>query len=137
MKYYEVVCAVIIKDDKIFITKRGSKGECAFKWEFPGGKIENGETHEQALVREIFEELSSKIAVNDYINTVNYEYQTFKLTMHAYYCTLLEGSLSISEHLDAKWIYSSDLINYDFAPADKPIIEILMSRNNILNERSY
>ena len=90
--HYEVVCAVIIKDDLVFCCKRNGKGECAYKWEFPGGKIEPGETKEEALLREIKEELNSEIKINKYLTTINHEYNTFNLTMHVYICELISGN---------------------------------------------
>ncbi len=96
--------------------------ESAHKWEFPGGKIENGETHQQALIREIKEELNSVIKVNDFITTVNHEYNTFSITMHAYLCELLDSNLEISEHISKCFIYKDEFINYDLALADLPII---------------
>ena len=80
-KHFEVVAAVIKKDNKIFCCQRGPKGECAFKWEFPGGKIEPGETKEQALLREIKEELNCNINIEKFITTINHEYNTFSLTI--------------------------------------------------------
>ncbi len=126
-KHYEVVCAVIKKDDKYFICQRGPKGECGYKWEFPGGKIEIGETHQEALIREIKEELKSDISVNEYITTVDHEYNTFIITMHAYLCTLNNGELELTEHVEKAWISMSQFINYDLAEADKPIVEEIVN----------
>jgi len=123
-RHVEVVAALIIENDKIFCTQRGPKGECAYKWEFPGGKIEIGETKEQALVREIKEELNGIIEVLEYVNTIDYEYNTFSITMHAYKCKLL-STLTISEHIDFKWLSIDEMDKYDFANADKLIIEYL------------
>lgn len=96
--HYEVVCSVIAKDDKIFCCQRGLKGEGAFKWEFPGGKIEPGETKKEALLREIKEELNSTIKIKEFITTVNHEYNTFSLTMHLYLCELVEKEPVLLEH---------------------------------------
>lgn len=90
-KNFEVVAAVIKKDEKIFCCQRGPKGECAYKWEFPGGKIESGETKEEALIREIKEELNCNINIEKFITTINHEYNTFSLTMHVYLCSLKES----------------------------------------------
>ena len=89
--HYEVVCAVIIKDNLVFCTKRDGKGECANKWEFPGGKIEPDETKEEALLREIKEELNSDIKIKKFLTTINHEYNTFNLTMHVYICELINN----------------------------------------------
>ena len=117
-KHYEVVAAVIVKDNKVYCCQRGNKGECAFKWEFPGGKIELGETKEEALVREIKEELNCKIKVEKYITTIDHEYNTFFITMHVYLCTLIDREPTISEHITYKWCDVSELESLDFAQAD-------------------
>lgn len=128
MKHFEVVAAVFIDNQgKIFCARRKDKGELALKWEFPGGKIEPGETREEALVREIEEELTAKIAVKDYITTVNHQYNTFKLTMHAYLTEVLDGELILNEHTDSVWLDKEDLMSLDWAQADIPIVELLMN----------
>lgn len=124
-KHYEVVSAVIFRDDKIFACQRNGKGECAYKWEFPGGKIEPGETKEEALVREIKEELNGNIEVLEFINTVNYEYNTFSITMHNFKCKL-DNELILKEHVDSKWVKQEELETLDFAEADKLIIKELI-----------
>ena len=103
--HYEVVAAIIRKDSKIFCCQKGNKGECAYKWEFPGGKIEPGETHEQALIREIKEELNCIIKVNNFITTINYEYNTFSVTLHFYLCELVEGMPILIEHKNSMWCH--------------------------------
>lgn len=124
-KMIEVVAAVFNDGNKYFCAQRKDKGELAKKWEFPGGKIEVNETHQEALVREIKEELSAGIKVGDFITTVVHEYNTFILTMHAYSCQIVSGELIISEHLDSKWLSLDEMKHYDFAAADLPIIEKL------------
>ena len=121
-KNIEVVAAIIEKDGLYFCAQRADKGELAKKWEFPGGKIESGETHEEALVREIKEELSAEIIVEDFIFTVDHEYNSFYLTMHCYHCKVVRGELTISEHLASKWASVNEMKNMDFAEADIPII---------------
>lgn len=123
--HYEVVCAVIAKDDKIFCCQRGPKGECAFKWEFPGGKIEPGETKEEALLREIKEELNCNINIEKFITTINHEYNTFSLTMHVYLCELVDKEPVISEHIDSKWCSREELKELDFAEADYKFLNLL------------
>ena len=123
MKHFEVVASVFIKDNRVFCAQRKDAGETARKWEFPGGKIETGETHQQALAREIAEELSAKITVGSFVTTVNHQYNTFAITMHAYQCSILEGNLTLSEHLDSKWLSRKELDSVDWAPADLPIVE--------------
>ena len=124
-KHYNVVAAVIKKDNLFFATQRGAKGECAFKWEFPGGKIEANETNEEALIREIREELETEIDVLKYICTVDNEYETFSITISAYECRVVSGNLKLSEHVNSKWVTIDELKEMDFANADKKIIKML------------
>jgi 8-oxo-dGTP diphosphatase len=123
-KHFEVVAALIFDGERIFSCQRNEKGECAFKWEFPGGKIEPGETKEHALVREIKEELNGDIEVISYINTVSYEYNTFSITMHNYQCKAY-SKLTLKEHINYKWLTIDEMREYDFAEADKLIIKHL------------
>jgi len=123
MKHFEVVASVFIKDNRVFCAQRKDAGETAKKWEFPGGKIEAGETHQQALVREISEELATKISVGTFVTTVDHQYNTFAITMHAYQCSILEGNLALSEHLDSKWLSRDELDCVEWAPADLPIVD--------------
>lgn len=124
-KHYEVVAAVIKKDGKIFCCQRGPKGECAFKWEFPGGKIEKGETNEEALVREIKEELNCNIKVDRFITTVNYEYNTFIITMHVYLCHLINSEPILLEHKSSLWCDINEMKELDFAEADKLFLHLI------------
>ena len=124
MKTIEVVAAVIRKDDKIFATQRGY-GEWKDWWEFPGGKMEPGETPEEALKREIHEELSTDISVDEFLCTVEYDYPKFHLVMHCYMCSLLTGSLHLNEHEAAKWLGREKLTSVKWLPADVEVIERL------------
>ena len=127
MKTIEVVAAVIRKDDKIFATQRGY-GEWKDWWEFPGGKKEPGETPEVALVREIREELSAEINVNEFLCTVEYDYPQFHLTMHCYLCSLMTDSLHLNEHEAARWLSKDELDSVKWLPADVKVVELLKSR---------
>ena len=126
MKQIEVVAAIIRKGDKIFATQRGY-GEWKDWWEFPGGKMEVGETPEEALVREIREELSAEISVDEFLCTVEYDYPTFHLKMHCYLCSLLTEALHLNEHEAAKWIGKDELDSLKWLPADLLVIEALKS----------
>ncbi len=122
MKSIKVVAAVIKKDNKIFATQRGY-GEFKDMWEFPGGKIEVGEKSEDALKREIKEELDTTIEVGKYIDTIEYDYPTFHLSMECYWCSVLEGKLTLLEHENAKWLDKESLMSVDWLPADLLVID--------------
>ena len=122
MKTIRVVAAVIRKDDRIIATQRGY-GEFKDGWEFPGGKIEPGETPQQALVREIREELETEIRVGDLIDTIEYDYPTFHLSMDCFWCEIVEGSLELKEHEAARWLDRESLYTVDWLPADVGLIE--------------
>ena len=121
MRQIEVVAAIIVKDHKVFATQRGY-GECKDFWEFPGGKIDAGETPEEALRREIKEELDTEIAVGELFTTINYDYPTFHITMHCYLCTIENGSLTLLEHEAAKWLSLDQLDSVTWLPADLLVI---------------
>ena len=135
MKTIEVVAAVILKDDKIFATQRGY-GEWKDWWEFPGGKMEPGETQEEALKREIREELSTDISVDEFLCTVEYDYPKFHLVMHCYMCSLLTDSLHLNEHEAAKWLGREELTSVKWLPADVEIIERLLLKLGSQSEPS-
>ena len=124
MKSIEVVAAVIKKDDRIFATQRGY-GECQGGWEFPGGKVEPGETLEAALVREIKEELDAEINVKDLFDTVEYDYPKFHLTMHCFICELVSEDIVLKEHSAARWLDKAGLDTVEWLPADEGLIEQL------------
>ena len=124
MKQIEVVAAIIRKGDKIFATQRGY-GEWKDWWEFPGGKMEVGETPEEALVREIREELSAEINVGELLTTVEYDYPAFHLKMHCYLCSLIGEALHLNEHEAARWLTKNELDSVKWLPADLGVIELL------------
>ncbi len=125
-KTIEVVAAIIIRDGKLFATQRGY-GEWKDWWEFPGGKIEPEESQEDALKREIREELATEIEVGTLLSTVEYDYPKFHLTMHCYLCTIISGELSLLEHEDARWLTTDELDSVKWLPADKDVIEKLIT----------
>ena len=122
MKTVKVVAAIIIYENKIFATQRGY-GEFKDGWEFPGGKIEPGETPQEALVREIKEELDIEIEVKDFLETVEYDYPEFHLSMDCFFCTIKSGELVLKEHEAAKWLTVETLDGVDWLPADQGLVE--------------
>lgn len=122
MKTVRVVAAVIRKDNKIFATQRGY-GEFKDGWEFPGGKIEEGETPEQALAREIKEELDTEIQVGKLIDTIEYDYPKFHLSMDCFWCEIMQGGLELKEHEAARWLSKEELYSVDWLPADVGVVE--------------
>ena len=130
MKTLNVVAAIIEKDNKIFATQRGY-GEFKGGWEFPGGKVEPGESHEAALKREIEEELNTDISVDKFVYTVEYDYPNFHLTMNCYLSHVIEGDLDLLEHLDACWVDSTNIDNLDWLPADIDLVNEIKKQNII------
>ena len=126
MKTVRVVAAVIRKDNKIFATQRGY-GEFKDGWEFPGGKIEEGETAREAIVREIREELEATIAVDSFLCTIEHQYEDFYLIMDCYLCHIVEGNIIIKEHEAMKWISSDALESVDWLPADVKVLPFVRS----------
>ena len=121
MNTIRVAAAVIRKDNKIFATARGY-GDYKGWWEFPGGKIEAGETPQEALKREIMEELNTEILVGDLIDTVEYDYTQFHLSMDCFWCSVVEGALELKEASEAKWLTLETLDSVQWLPADKGLV---------------
>lgn len=124
MKQIEVVAAIIVKDGKVFATQRGY-GEFKHWWEFPGGKMEKGESPQEALVREIHEELDAEIAVGQLLETVEWDYPAFHLTMHCFICTLLSEAVHLNEHEASAWLDAPNLRSVRWLPADEGVISRL------------
>jgi 8-oxo-dGTP diphosphatase len=133
-KHYTVSAAIIIDNKKILCVQR-NKGKfdyISYKYEFPGGKLEDGENEEQALKREILEELNLNIDVVEKFLLVTHEYLDFNLTMHSYLCKANTEHLYLKEHIDAKWLHKDELIELDWAAADLPIVSKLINTNHEL-----
>ena len=121
MKTIEVTAAIIIQDGKVFATQRGY-GDWKGWWEFPGGKMEPGETPQEALRREIHEELDAEIEIGELLDTVEWDYPAFHLTMHCFLCTLISESMHLNEHEDAAWLTAETLYSVKWLPADEGLI---------------
>ncbi|WBA44337.1 (deoxy)nucleoside triphosphate pyrophosphohydrolase [Hymenobacter canadensis] len=130
MKHHEVVAAIIVDGPQILCLQRGpSKYEyIAYKYEFPGGKVEAGETQQQALVREIKEELELDIQVGEHFMTVEHEYADFKITMHAFLCQAGKAQLTLHEHVAYQWLPAPQLPTLDWAAADIPFVAKLVAQ---------
>ena len=127
MKTIKVVAAIIRKENCVFATQRGY-GDYKDWWEFPGGKVELGETPEEALVREIKEELASEIVVERYLTTVEHDYPEFHLSMGCYLCSVISGQLTLLEHESARWLPLSDPWQVKWLPSDIEVVEKLTER---------
>lgn len=127
MKTIEVVAAIIHDSEgRVFATQRGY-GDMKDGWEFPGGKVESGESPEDALRREIMEELETHIQVEKLLTTVEHDYPKFHLKMHCYLCSIENGHLTLKEHEAAKWLEKSDLYSVDWLPADRVVVDLLIN----------
>ena len=124
MKRIEVVAGIIKDGDKIFATQRGY-GEFKDGWEFPGGKMEPSETPQEALARELKEELAVDVNVGEFLCTVDYDYPTFHLTMHCFYCSVIGGELTLLEHEASKWLKMTELHSVNWLPADVDVVAAL------------
>ena len=124
MKRIEVVAAIIRKEDRIFATQRGY-GDWKDWWEFPGGKMVPGETPEEALVREIREELSAEISIDRFLHTVEWDYPAFHLTLHCFLCSLRAEALHLNEHEAARWLSAGELESVRWLPADYELLPLI------------
>jgi len=121
----KVAAAIIRRDDKILICKRGAGGNCEFLWEFPGGKQERGETLEECLERELKEELGIKIRINGVFDETTYKYSDREISFTFFNAEISEGEPVLSVHQEIRWVYPAELKDYEFCPADKEIVKKL------------
>ena len=130
----KVAAAIIIKDGSFFATQRGY-GAWKDWWEFPGGKVEEGETPEEALVREIREELDTEVSVDEFLMTVEYDYPEFHMSMDCFICSILRGELTLLEHESAKWLPLSDPLQVRWLPSDIEVVERLRQRDAMASQQ--
>jgi 8-oxo-dGTP diphosphatase len=127
MDLIKVVCGIIFKNNKVFICRRKPEKSLGGYWEFPGGKIELGESNEASLSRELMEELGMKVEVNNYFNTNLHSYEKFTIELIAYKCKFIDANFELSDHDAFEWVSVKDLHNWNLAPADIPIAQELIN----------
>ena len=121
----KVVCGIIYKGESILIAKRRNGKSLAGKWEFPGGKVENDETEKEALKRELLEELGMNLAIHSRLGTNIYDYGDFKINLVAYKCQFIAATFTLTDHDKVAWVKKEDLLNYDLAEADVPLLDFI------------
>jgi 8-oxo-dGTP diphosphatase len=125
-----VTCGIILQHDKVLVTQRSEKMKLPLKWEFPGGKMEQNETPENCLVREIKEELNIEIEIIRRLRAHPYHYETFSITLLPFISRYVSGEITLAEHKEYKWLYMNELKNLDWAPADIPVLEEFLNTQN-------
>ena len=125
MDKFDVVAAIIIKDDKYFIAQRNRNKHMGLSWEFPGGKVEKGETFEKALKREIREELNIEILIKNKLGEENFQDEKINVKLHYFICSHINGEINLSEHEESAWVTKNEFKNYNFAEGDSDIINLL------------
>lgn len=118
----DVSCAIILNQNKVLVAQRNRNGKLPFKWEFPGGKVEKYETIKESLIREIKEELNIEIEIIEKLSPVEHHYPDFSIRLHPFLCNFKSGNLIVKEHEEIQWAEKSDLLNFDWAEADIPIV---------------
>lgn len=118
----DVSCAIILNQNKVLVAQRNRNGKLALKWEFPGGKVEKYETIRESLIREIKEELNIEIEIIEKLSPVEHYYSNFSIRLHPFLCNFKSGNLIVKEHEEIQWAEKSDLLNFDWAEADIPIV---------------
>lgn len=124
----QVTAAVIVKDSKILIAQRNEYGKLPLKWEFPGGKVEGNETCEECLQRELWEEFSINAVIGEYICTSKFNYDCYSIELIAFFVKWFDGEIKLANHSQVKWVSPSELDDFDFAPADIPIVNEVKRR---------
>ena len=125
MNSFDVVAAIIVKNNKFFIAQRNKNKHLGLRWEFPGGKVEKNETFEDALKREIKEELNIEIKIHSKLGEENYKDDKIDIKLHYFYCSYINGNIKLSEHEDSAWVTKEEFKNYKFAEGDKDIISLI------------
>ena len=128
----DVTCAIILKENKILVTQRSEKMNLPLKWEFPGGKIENNETAENCLLREIKEELNIEIEILDKLEPKSFDYESFSINLIPFLAKYVAGEITLTEHKEFKWLYTEELRNLDWASADIPVLEEFLKLNYVI-----
>jgi 8-oxo-dGTP diphosphatase len=124
----EVTCAIILDSGKILVTRRSEQMPHSLKWEFPGGKVREGETPESCIKREILEETGLEIKVERLFPTVKHTYEMYTIKLIPFVCSILEGTISLAEHVDYRWLYPDDLGQLDWLDADVEVVRMIRSR---------
>ncbi len=130
--FKKVIASVIVKDGKVLIAQRGKDDSLYGKWEFPGGKMEKGETEKECLARELFEEFGIHATVNSYICSSFFEHKNQDMEMRAYFVYEYTGEIVLTEHLEMRWVSKNELVSYDMPDPDKPIVEKLLTYSFLL-----
>ena len=128
MDIIRVVCGIIFDGKKVFVCRRNPGKSLGGLWEFPGGKLEENETHQESLVRELLEELDMKISIDDFVGSSFYDYGTFKIELLGYRCTLIKYNGKLTDHDRFEWISPKNLLSINLAPADVPLAEIILKK---------